>query len=222
MKIRRSVVALMMLCSPVSAENLSCDMQLVNVNFRDPDHAELVCNSVEKATNLFESCGAQLLKRSIQIALVRELKKGCVGLYHCGGDLIEILEPDDMQLARDADDAFSILPIEEYFSSVIVHEMVHAISDDLHCPFENCLVRDEYIAHALQVMSLTKQRQIQFERKAGLNRPISRDELNMMGLFLSPKLFSQKVWLHLNQRDEPCEYINQLSLGHVLLDRERF
>lgn len=222
MKIIQTISLLVILCSSVSAESLSCENRTVNVTYREHEHAELVCNAIEKAENLFKSCGVPTLNRTVQVALVRELMDGCVGLYHCGRNLIEILEPEVMQSVRDTAGAFGFLPIEEYFSSVVVHEMVHAISDDFPCPFESCLVRDEYAAYALQVMSLTQPRQIQFAKRAGLNRRISRDELSIIVLFTSPRLFSQKVWAHLNQRQDPCGFLGQLSSGQVLLDRERF
>jgi hypothetical protein len=71
-------------------------------------------------------------------------------------------------------------------------------------------------------MSLTSDEQAKFAAIAELNRTISRDELNSVGLFMAPNLFAQKVWAHLNQRDDPCEFIGQLSQGKTLLDRERF
>lgn len=221
-KVKKSIATLLMLCSPVSAGSLTCEEQLVTVTYMQSGHAELVCNSISKAEKLFEQCSLPTLNRPIQIRLVNELSGECVGLYHCGQSLIEILEPTMMESVRDPDGAFSFLPIEEYFSSVIVHEMVHAISDEFECPFENCLVRDEYVAYAFQVMSLTQPRQFQFAKKTGLNRQVSRDELSTIGLFISPHLFSQKVWVHLNQHNDPCGFIDQLSKGDVLLDRERF
>ena len=222
MKIIKSTAALMMFCSPLSAETLTCDKQLVSVTYKQSEHAELVCKSVKNAEKLFEQCGLPPMNRTVQIKLVQELIGGCVGLYHCGQNLIEVLEPAIMQSVSDADGAFGFLPIEEYFSSVVVHELVHAASDDFPCPFENCLIRDEYTAYALQVMSLTQPRQVQFAKRADLNRPVSRDELSIISLFVSPQLFSQKVWAHFNQRDDPCGFIGQLSAGQVLLDRERF
>ena len=212
-------------CALVSqplAATLTCETSFVSVDYRQFEHAKLVCSSVEVAVSLFDQCNMPLLSSPLKIQLVDNLDGGCVGLYHCGQDLIEVLEPSLMASKRDPDGAFAFLPVTEFFRSTIVHEFAHAVTHRSPCPFGTCLIRDEYVAYAMQVMSLTMEQQAQFAAIAGLDRKISRDELSIIGLFMAPHLFSQLVWTHLTQRDDPCRFIGQLSKGEVLLDRERF
>ena len=211
-----------MLTSPLLAETLTCENQLVSVTYQQAEHAEITCKTVDQAVSLFEQCNLPSLSKPLRIHIVEEIEDGCVGLYHCGQDWIEVLEPSLMASRVDPNGAFAFLPINEYFRSAIIHELAHAVSDGNPCPFEDCLVRDEYVAYAMQVMSLTLKEQLNFAAIAGLNRPVSRDELNSISLFMAPNLFSQKVWTHLKQRNDPCGFIDQLSQGKVLLDRERF
>lgn len=213
---------MLMLTSPLSAETLTCENPLVSVTSQQAKHAEIACETVNQAIAQFEQCNMPSLSKPLDIHIVEEIEDGCVGLYHCGKGLIEVLAPSSMASQLDPNGAFAFLPISGFFRSAIVHELAHAVSDGSPCPFEACLVRDEYLAYAMQVMSLTSDEQLKFSAIAGLDRTVSRDELSSIGLFMAPNLFSQKVWTHLNQRDDPCGFIGQLSQGKILLDRERF
>jgi len=103
-----------------------------------------------------------------------------------------------------------------------VHELTHAASDVVPRPFENCVATDEYIAYAMQVMSLTPEARAVFEARTRYDRKISRDELSPMILYMAPDLFTRKAWNHFSQRDDPCGFIRQLADKTILLDRERF
>lgn len=211
-----------MVVSPLRAETLTCENSLVSVISEQTRDAEMVCEAVGLTTVLFDQYNVPALLFPLRIQVVEEMKDGCVALYHCGEDRIEILEPPLMETRRDPDGAFTFLPINEYFRSVVVHELAHAASDGAPCPFGICVVRDEYVAYAMQVMFLTSDAQLEFAAIAELERPISRDELSSIMLFIAPNLFAQKVWTHLTQRDDPRGFIGQLSEGKVILDRERF
>ena len=208
--------------SPLWAETLTCENSLVSVISEQTRDAEMVCEAVGLATVVFDQFNVPALLFPLRIQVVEEMNDGCVALYHCGEDRIEVLEPPLMETRRDPDGAFMFLPINEYFRSVVVHELAHAASDGAPCPFGTWVVRDEYVAYAMQVMSLTSDAQLEFAAIAEMERPISRDELSSVMLFIAPNLFAQKVWTHLTQRDDPRGFIGQLSEGKVILDRERF
>ena len=127
-----------------------------------------------------------------------------------------------MDEKREAKSAFSFLPIEAYFRSVIIHELAHAAFDSVPCPFDSCTVANEYVAYTIQVESLTPEEQQSFAEAAAIDRRIFRDELNVMIYELAPHKFAQKAWVHFTQRDDPCGFVGQITDGTVLLDYERF
>lgn len=213
---------IMLAAIPSWAGSLTCGNQAVTVSFQHAEHGELVCDAVEKAAAIFDQCNVPALSGPVHIDVVDKLKSGCVAVYHCGMDMIEVLSPPEMQKLRDPDGAFVHLGINEYFKSVVIHELSHAATDGMPCPFEDCVTAHEYIAYAMQVMSLSSQAQSIFEDRSALDRPISSDELSAIILFMAPHLFSQKVWRHLSQRKDPCGYIGQIIDGFILLDQERF
>ncbi len=112
--------------------------------------------------------------------------------------------------------------MENYFQSVVAHELAHSLFDKASCPFKACVIANEYVAYAMQVMSLTSEQKTEFVEHAHLDRPISRDELSLTMYLMAPNLFAQKTWVHLNQRSDVCSYLRQFLDGTMVLDRERF
>jgi hypothetical protein len=205
-----------------AAETISCGHMGVSVSFQQSEHADLVCEAAEQADALFRQCNVSPALHPVRIDIVDELQSGCVAVYHCGEYSIQIISPPLMQDRRETDGAFIDLGIDEYFKSVVVHELTHAANDDLPCPFEGCVATDEYMAYAMQIMSLDPKDQLRFEERSGIDRRVSSDELSPIMLFMAPDLFAQKAWAHLSQRDNACDYIADLNEGTLRFDLGRF
>lgn len=192
------------------------------VNAARAQDAQRVCAAVTLANQTFESCNIPPITRPLRIDLVETLKANCFGQYHCGEDWIELLSPDAMQAQRLPESVYADLPNDAFFQSVAVHELTHAAISEVPCPFEDCLVANEYLAYVMQIMSLPPKARLQFLKGADLDRKISRDELNPIIYFMAPDLFARKSWLHFTQREDPCGFVGQIVEGTVLLDYERF
>lgn len=208
------------LTTPMLGAEMTCQPAGVHVEAARIEDADRVCEAVQVAQSVFDGCGLPGIPSGLRINVVEELRQGCVALYHCGENWIETLAPDAMQQRRLPGSAFAWLGIEDYYRSVIVHELAHAVFDELPCPFEACVAAAEYVGFVLQVMSLSPEQQKTFEEHAGLDRKISRDELNAMYLFLAPHKFAQKAWTHAKQRGDVCAYLSQVIDGTFLFDRE--
>ncbi|MEH6726728.1 MAG: DUF6639 family protein [Hyphomicrobiales bacterium] len=203
------------------ADDTPCENQLVSVKGQNPKVVESICDAVEDAEALFLRCNLPALQRLIEIRIVDELAPGCVAQFHCDEDRIEILAPKAMDTQRNRDGVLGFLPIEIYFHSIVVHELAHAVYDDEQCPFQSCIVANEFIAYAMQFMSLKPADQSTIQNNAELSRHVSRNALNATSLFLAPDLFVKNVWAHLSTRKDICTYVGQISNGTVFLDRDR-
>lgn len=203
------------------ADDNPCENQLVSVKGQNPKVVESICDAVEDAEALFLRCNLPALQRLIEIRIVDELAPGCVAQFRCDEDRIEILAPKAMDTLRNRDGVLGFLPIEIYFHSIVVHELAHAVYDDEQCPFQSCIVANEYIAYAMQFMSLKPADQLTIQNNAELSRHVSRNALNATSLFLAPDLFVKNVWAHLSTRKDICTYVGQISNGTVFLDRDR-
>jgi len=219
------IVILLLLSSPAQPQpqTVHCEGSDASVIAAKTADARLTCDAVARATTLFQSCNIPAIARPLKIEVIDQINDGCFGQYHCGADWIELLAPSAMAAKRQPNGIYTDLPIDRFFQSIAVHELTHAAMEDAPCPFPACLVRDEYAAYVMQMMSLTPgQRHQLAERTDLVGRRISRDELNSIMYFMAPERFAVKAWMHFTQRDEPCGFLGQLVDGTVLLDRERF
>ncbi|NNE79442.1 MAG: hypothetical protein HKN18_04135 [Silicimonas sp.] len=209
-----------LLASPAPSETRLCESSNVTVSFQLEEHAELVCDAVQKAKVLFENCSIPSLSMPIHIDVVEDLIGDCLGVYHCGENLIEVLSPAVMQGRGEPDGVFAHLSAGSYFRSVLVHELAHAATDGMPCPIDVCYVGPEYIAYSMQVMSLSREDQVMFERSIDMDRLISVEELHPLVLFMAPDAFMQRVWAHFTQREASCAFIGQLINGEAIVDVE--
>lgn len=201
-------------------EPVRCDGIDVTVANGSNTQAEMICDTAMRAQAQFANCAIPPLDRPIHIEVVTTLDPNCVGVYHRQCDKIEILAPAVMATRRTKDGAFSFLPLDAYFKGVLVHELTHAAMDEVPCLFEPCVASHEYLAYAMQVMSLAPHQKQMFEDHANLDRKISRDEISAIMLYIAPHLFVQKVWTHLSQRPDPCAFLELVVDGTVKLDRD--
>lgn len=214
-----SMVAICM-ALPLKAEPLNCPGGRVSTEHAG-DAAELICSAAARATDQLASCNLEVPEQ-ITITVTDELPDQCLGVYHCGQGHIEILAPEAYAPVRAAGaaSAFALISDDAFFESVIRHELAHAALDDMPCPFPSCIVGQEYIAYAMQIRFLPDADRAAFEEATTQVGPVSRDMLSHIMLMMAPESFARRVWLHLQDRDDPCTFIGQISRAEVLLDRE--
>ena len=116
------------LAFPLWAGTLACAPHDVSVSYQEKSHAMMVCEATERAIALFDQCHVPPLPDKLHIDIVEDLTPGCVALFHCGQGKIDALPPELMETRRDPEGTFSFLPSDEYFQSVIIHELAHAAS----------------------------------------------------------------------------------------------
>lgn len=211
-------MSLLCLASPAWPETAPCPNSRYTVTAQHPTHIDMTCQATDHAEETFRACGLKQTSDPIRIDLVQDLQEGCVGLYHCGENWIEILEPPVLSDNVSSNNVFAFLPVDDYFKSIVVHELSHQLLDNMPCPFEACAASQEYVAFAMQIMSLTPDQRSLFEATHGLEAEISRTELNAMILFMAPNIFARKTWAHFNQRADSCGFIRDIMDGTVLLD----
>ena len=208
--------------SPSLAQPFGCEGTEITVIAEDAAHAALVCTAAHRTADQFALCGVPPISRPIQVEIVEQIEARCLGLYHCGENLIEVLSPPALQHRRDPDGVLAHLDIDTYFQSIVIHELAHAATDGMPCPFADCLVGTEYVAHVMQAMSLDEQGLAEFESSFEMGEPVPNDMLNPFSLQLAPDLFAQMSWAHFVQQDDPCGYVRQIVAGEVVMDSELF
>ncbi len=218
-----SLTALPGLLAALSGDALALDCFAdgrVSITGGEPALEQHVCDVVGAALPELASCNLPLTA-PLSIEVIDDLPGDCVGMYHCGEERIEILSLDDTAAVRSADSPLRDLDDAAFHDSVIVHELAHALHDQVPCPLESCIVSAEYVAYTMQVRSLTPDAIAAFEERGGIEGRVSRDDLTLMMLFMAPHRFSATAWAHFTQRPDGCAYIGQIMSGAILLDSER-
>lgn len=218
--LRSAIVATLLLTFPGAGHGLDCHDGRFAVQAESEELARATCTSASRVTAGLAACNVPL-DRPIRIELKADFPENCMGLYHCGKDRVEILEPDTMQRRRAPESALAFVPIDSFYVSVLAHELSHAAFDASPCPFESCLTASEYVAYTMQIMSLPERYRFRFEAGLDMTTRVSRDSLNPVILFMAPDTFMRRAWVHLNQRPDACAYIGDVMQGRVRMDHPR-
>ncbi|MBF9035372.1 hypothetical protein HKCCE2091_14090 [Rhodobacterales bacterium HKCCE2091] len=208
--------------SAAAADTLSCEGLPVSVTAPTRDLAHRTCAAAARTVPMMAECGVVLARpQAIEIADAISGPEGCIGIYHCGEATAEILTPGAIARVRRVDGAFHAVPTPEYFDSVVTHELAHGAYDTVACPFRSCVVTSEYVAYAMQVLTLPDPARAAFETGVALEDRVSRHDLTAIGLRLAPDHFVRTAWAHFSQREDGCAYVSGLMRGDLYLDRDR-
>ena len=205
--------------APLASLTLSCKGIPVTVTADDSSLAAQTCIATQSVLARLSQCHVRL-RQPVKIEIVTDLPSSCLGLYHCGENHIEVLSPEAALATRTEDSVFSPLTKQEFFASILAHELTHAAYDATPCPFGDCAATAEYLAYAMQIMTLPPDKRDEIETGFEITRTISRDEINPMILYMAPDVFIRKSWGHLTQRENSCAYVKQIMEGKILFDSE--
>ena len=219
----RLVAALALAFWPLAAsgESTPCEGTPVTVLSATATEAEKLCSRVRTSLDMLTSCNVPLT-HPVTVQLRDSLSPGCMGFYHCGEERIELLSPKAMAPLRRADGSLAFVDVTDYFQSILTHELAHAAYASVPCPFDGCLATNEYVAHVMQVMSLSEADRAQLESTLDMDTPLSRDSVNAMIYMMAPDVFLRRAWVHFRQQPDSCAFMDDIMQGRVLFDVERF
>ncbi len=221
-RIAAATAILALLPAFASSETRQCTGTRITVSADEAAHTELACEAAAQAAPLFAACGLPDIPEPLRIDILDTLQPGCLGLYHRNEPLIEVLAPPALQTRREPEGVLSYLGADAHFQSIIVHELAHAATDPLPCPYEQCVSALEYIAYVMQVKSLDDAALAVFEEDLRMDELMARDTLNPLIMYMAPTVFAHRAWVHFNQQEDPCGFIEQLVRGEVFIDVDVF
>ncbi|MDU8913095.1 DUF6639 family protein [Aestuariicoccus sp. MJ-SS9] len=202
------------------AGELACDNGIVQATAENADTAAAICAASDAALAQLGRCDLPMPKAPLSIVTQEDLGDNCVGLFHCGESLIEILPPEKLSEKRSELGLFQALSDERLFESVIQHEIAHAVYDRTPCPIDTCIASSEYFAYVVQIMALTDPERDAVLADLDETVQIGRDVINPFVLFMAPDRFALLSWQHISQRGDRCAYLRQVVDGSIVFDRE--
>ncbi|NNF23973.1 MAG: hypothetical protein HKN63_04115 [Rhodobacteraceae bacterium] len=188
----------------------------ISVDAPDPALVERICRVAQTAVEELAACNV-VVARPVTIRINDDLPPGCVGQYHCGEGLIEVLSPEFLKERELYDSAFHQLDPKAYFDSIITHELTHAAYDNTFCPFGTCPVTAEFLAYSMQVRSLSEADRLRFLDGMPRTRVETPADLALV-LMMAPGKFAQLAWEFYSRPGKGCDYVGKVMAGDVLLD----
>lgn len=184
-----------------------------------------ICAAAERALEQLSACGIhQREPLKIEVAEEEISLEGtsCLGIYHCGQSLIQIVAPEDVRAVLGNHDTFAEIPATEFYDSIVAHEITHAIVHQTLQGILSSVAATEYIAYAMQIEFLSENTRTEFISKHPVTEPVTLDALNEVILALSPAIFSIKAWKHFNQPENSCVFVQGLLSGEYELSSPGF
>ena len=177
-----------------------------------------ICDAVAKVRKLTSDCGLDQT-RSIIVNVVREMDEQhetCAAYFDCTTDEITILAPNSLAASDDILIAFRNLPMDEYFQSVIVHELTHAfVHQSQDGRFSR--VAHEYLAYATQIASLTEKSRTSVLESSGVEETATLDSLDEIALFFGPSHFALLAFKHFAHPENGCAFVDRMILADPTL-----
>ena len=190
---------------------MNCAGVPVRVAAASSDEHRLACDAAGIALKLMSACDIGP-KRSITLRLQGEIsaplsKSEMLGLFDTERDLVLVVHLDRVPgLIKDT--PFARLPVRDTYTSIVVHEVIHAlIHQNLIRPLTN-RAAIEYPAFALQIESLPPNSRAaylaSFSRADVEDNKVSFNDITLM---LDPFLFAARAYHHFKSSANPCSLI---------------
>ncbi|SIS75877.1 hypothetical protein SAMN05421759_10351 [Roseivivax lentus] len=217
--VRFAILPLILCAGIAHANGAACENGLVAVKDAPEALSARICAAADLAISLFAECGLSLAA-PVEVSLRDSIDPPCFGLFHCGERRIELLTPEAMAEGLRGESVFAHVPPLRFFDSVVVHELAHALYDQVDCPFASCMATAEYMAYGYQIDSLTPQDRAPIAGAEGADEPVPRDMINPFIVMMAPDRFATAAWHHLQQREDVCAWRQGIMSGAILFDHE--
>lgn len=192
---------------------MQCDDPLVEIIASEELLAGRLCAVVERTKLQLERCHlAQVTPVVIRVTNDPH-PTGLMGHFSMMGNRIELLPPGGIDKVLDAQSAYRKIPAEEFFDSIIVHELTHALFLETNCGLETCLAGHEYIAYAMQLDALSSESRKAFLEALPAEVPVDLAWFSSDRLHETPEVFAAGAWRHFAQPDKGCAFVGALLSG---------
>lgn len=213
-------IAAALVATTATAVTRDCANGVVRVEAATGERARKMCTHADTALAQFEAC-ALPAPRDLEIQSSATLPEGCMGVFHCGTNRIDVLSPELLAQRRSKEGLFAHIPTDRYFGSIIVHEMAHALYDPVPCPYGSCLATSEYFAYTHQIASLDDVDRKPIENAWPEGVRARRDAISGILLQMAPNRFARNAWMHFSQRPDGCAQWQAIMDAIVVFDTPR-
>jgi hypothetical protein len=204
--------------SVAHASALQCEGVPVNVHAALPPEGSSICRSAAHIVRRLQRCGIEATS-PLKIEVVQELNANegrALGCFDRSSGTIRLLSQDRCAERLRTDDVRRDLDAADYFQSVVVHEVAHAILMQHAGATSLRRIAHEYLAYALQIDSLaqnTRETFLKRLRERGALRIALPNEILLM---MDPSIFAAMAYLHFKSSQDQCATIWSVLRGDVI------
>ena len=212
-----SMVAIMCAVTTGVSAQEQCTEAPVHVTAASSDERRVACSAASEALRLLGRCNI-VPKRPLKVHILSEVRhpySGSIfGLFDTKQERVLVTQSANIA-ALVKGTPYEELPPEDFYRSLIVHEVIHGVlHQNLKRPATSHAAY-EYPAYALQIESLTppvREKFLQnFDRAAMRSDFLFNDSV----LFFDPFFFAARAYHHFKASPNGCAYLTGLLEGEV-------
>lgn len=210
------LVVIVLPSNPAGATEYRCaDNKLVSVTSPDEELLREICSAADKAISFLSRYNLHL-KRVVRMIIVERAinSHGYVayGSFDRQRDHIELMSYSAVMGATKSPQMYDQPFDREHYHGAIAHEVTHAVFFQNGANIEDQLtnVAQEYLAHAVQLGTLSEERRHAIIAANEVGPWESGDSISDVYMGLNPTGFAVKSYLHLMQMEDPLPFIKIL------------
>jgi hypothetical protein len=204
--------------APALAGPEPCADAPVHVMAESPEDHRLICAAAKSAVRMLDRCTISV-HRPLQVHVMPEVRhpfRGPIfGLFDIVQERVLVTRYANVGTLVEGT-PYSEVPRPEFYGSIIVHEIVHAV---LHQNYErrpNSQAAYEYPAYALQIDYLPPAARQLFLQTSAHTTEERKDFLfNDAVLFFDPFVFAARAYQHFKASSDWCSHVRALLRGEV-------
>jgi len=198
------------------AESEPCPEANATVVFEDQSQALMACAAAKGAIGFWadwDLAGSTPLTIEVVEGLTPVHGRHLFGMYDAPTSTIKILSLTACQESVGANPIFGMAFDEELYRSFIVHEVAHAIADQIFAVDIPSIAAHEYIAYVAQLATMPVMLRDRILSWASVEGFVDEYEISEIYLGFSPEHFALKSYLHYLRPENGKAFVNRLLTG---------
>ncbi len=139
----------------------------------------------------------------------------CLATFHCDDNAIHVMSLDRIAETLEPDNPFAILPTTDFFDSLVIHEIAHAMLFHARGGQGRTFVEDEYVAYAMQMSTLSPEMRESLLDSLPSAGPIGLTDLTEKALMFTPTAFALNAWRHFEEPNHGCDFVDRILDDNV-------
>lgn len=197
------------------AVELTCGDAGIQVFAEDASIAKRICETIASHRENLQTCG---LSQSHPVSLIVDQEPvvlGVLGHFRPKSNEIHLLGMEQLDDVLHPESIYRLIPLDEFFDSIVIHELTHALFYRTTCGRDSCLPVHEYIASVMQIQSLSSQSREVLLAASTVPKEVRLQVFTQQFLNRSPEKFAISAWLHFSAPGNRCGFVWDLFAGKV-------